>query len=74
MNNEKVEIASFNWLNDAQMACLELETHGIDAEMFEIGIAAANPLLGNTVGGVKIKVVQKDVEQAILKEYEKRKL
>ncbi|MBD3346531.1 MAG: hypothetical protein GF401_15865 [Chitinivibrionales bacterium] len=70
----KKEIASYNWLNEAEMARLELQIHGIEAEVVESGITAANPLLGSAVGGVKIRVEQSQAQEAadLLKEYDKR--
>jgi len=67
-------VAKYSWLNDAQLARIELKREGIESEIFDSEIAAANPLLGNAVGGIKLTVDEKDAIRAgeILQAYEQR--
>ncbi len=66
-------IASYFWINDAEMARIELEAMGIEAEIEDSEIAAANPFLSNATGGIKLKVKKKDIVAAseILRNIEK---
>jgi hypothetical protein len=72
--DERRVIASYQWINEAQMARIHLECHGVVAEVVDSEIAAANPLYANAVGGIKLTVPAQDAPEAekILKEYEKQ--
>ena len=72
---EKVEVATFDWINEAELARIFLEDNNIDVEIVDSQIAAADPLLANAVGGIKLKVINSDAEKAInlLVDYEKER-
>ena len=61
----QIIVATFNWINDAEMAKMLLEAESIQAEIFDSGITSANPLLANAVGGIKLKVNTYDANRAI---------
>lgn len=73
--NEYETVASYFWINDAQMAKIELEANGIECEIQDSELAAANPFLSNAAGGIKLNVRKKDINNArlILSEIEKNK-
>lgn len=65
-------IASYFWINDAELARIELESQGVEAKIEDSEIAAANPFLSNAAGGIKLKVRKDDILKAsqILKDIE----
>ncbi|MDR0308265.1 MAG: hypothetical protein LBI42_15735 [Chitinispirillales bacterium] len=62
---QKVNIAAFNWINEAEMARIFLENNDIEVEIVDSQIVAANPLLANAVGGIKLTVDKLHAEKAI---------
>ena len=55
---------------DAHILSARLESEGIECFIYDEHIVTQNPLLNQAVGGIKVKVYEKDVERskAILKE------
>ncbi len=70
---ERVEVATFDWINEAELVRIFLEDNDIEVEIVDSQIAAAYPLLANAVGGIKLKVKKEDAERAtdLLINYEK---
>jgi hypothetical protein len=65
MSSTKTAVASFFWLNEAELAKVLLESHGIAAELSDTGITSMDPLMGNAVGGIKLLVSDNQVAEAI---------
>lgn len=70
---QRIVIATFDWLNEAELARIFLENNDIDVEIADSNITAAYPLLGNALGGIKLSVNELQAEKAVelLTEYDK---
>lgn len=70
---ETITVASYDWLNEAEMMRIELEAHDIECEIADAEIVIAHPILANAVGGIKLKVPYADREKAkaLIKEIHK---
>jgi len=67
MNNKEslVLVASFHWINDAELARMMLESHEIKCEIGYNVIINVVPIYSNATGGIKLKVRQQDYNKAI---------
>jgi len=52
------------WIHEADLIKSRLELHGIAAFIPDEGMATANPLLGNAIGGIRVQVSDDDFAQA----------
>ena len=64
MREELVEVASFIWPLDADIAKSRLEADGIACFVFDEGVITMNWLYANAVWGVKLFVGANDLERA----------
>jgi len=67
MNNKEslVLVASFHWINDAELARMMLESYEIKCEIVYNVIINVVPIYSNATGGIKLKVRQQDYDKAI---------
>jgi len=67
---ERIIIKVVDNVIDAHILTTRLDAEGIESFIYDEHIVTQNPLLNQAVGGIKIKVYQKDVERSkeILKE------
>lgn len=59
-----ITVKTFNNVMDAHMAKAKLELEGVECCLFDEHLASVNPLLMQTIGGVKLKVDDSKLEQA----------
>jgi hypothetical protein len=64
MGEAWVTIATFMWRHEAELAKAHLEAADIEAALADEGIVAANPLLANAVGGIKLNVPRAEADRA----------
>ena len=57
-------VARVGWLHEADAIRMQLEAHGIRAFIPDEGMAGANPLLGQAMGGIRVQVDDADAEEA----------
>lgn len=57
-------VARVMWIHEADLIKSKLELHGINAFIPDEGMATANPLLGNAIGGIRVQVADGDFEAA----------
>jgi len=57
-------VARVLWIHEADLIKSKLELHGIQAFIPDEGMATANPLLGNAIGGIRVQVGDGDYELA----------
>jgi len=57
-------VARVMWIHEADLIKSKLELHGISAFIPDEGMATANPLLGNAIGGIRVQVGDDDYEEA----------
>jgi hypothetical protein len=62
--SELVIVAAFSHPHEAHLACSALQAAGLDAAVADAHIVAANWLVSNAVGGVKVVVRAEDVPAA----------
>jgi hypothetical protein len=69
---ELITIKTFDNAIDLHIVKVRLESEGITCFVFDENIVSVNPLYNITVGGIKLKVREEDIEHslAILKEIE----
>lgn len=60
-----ITVATFNDPLEAHIICGRLQADGIECFLADENIVQANWLYANAVGGVKLKVLQEDVEAAM---------
>lgn len=63
-NDELVIVASFFNIPDAYILKGKLETEGIPAVVNDEEMVSVNPFYSTALGGVKVRVLQKDYEKA----------
>lgn len=63
-NFEMVAVATTSQPMEATMIQVELGSHGIDSQLFSELTVAANPLLSNAIGGVRVLVSAQDFARA----------
>ncbi len=63
-NVEMVAVATASQTMDATMIQVELDSCGIDSQLYSELTVAANPLLSNAVGGIRILVSARDFARA----------
>ncbi len=59
-----VTVATFNTVMEAELAKTMLQAEGIEAFVADAHTISVNPLYSNALGGVKIQVAARDLEQA----------
>jgi hypothetical protein len=64
MSNDFVTIASYSFLPPAQLLKGELEAEGISCFINEVNTVGAMPFNGASLGGINVRVQQRDVERA----------
>ena len=64
-NTQMIVVATASQPMDATTIQVELGSMGIDSELDGEFTVAANPLLSNAIGGIKILVQSQDAEQAM---------
>lgn len=64
MKEALVTVVSFSTAPEAHLAKSKLEASGIDATVVDDQTVSINWLYSNAVGGVKVKVLKKDLERA----------
>ena len=60
-----ITIQTCNSAIDAHILQNTLEGEGIECYIFDENIVTVNPLYGNAVGGIKLKINEEDKENAI---------
>lgn len=63
-SDKMVIVGSYSWILDAQGVQMLLDAEGIECQLENEQIAAADPLLANAVGGIKLLVPAGSFEQA----------
>ena len=63
-NGEIVAVATASQPMEATMIQVELESHGIESQLYSELTVAANPLLSNAIGGVRVLVSAQDFARA----------
>jgi len=58
-------VARVGWLHEADAIRMQLEAHGIRAFIPDEGMAGANPLLGQAMGGIRVQVDDRDADEAL---------
>ena len=66
MRYDLVTVARYDSSICAHIVKAHLEGHGIVCFVFDANMVDLDPLLSNAVGGVKVKVREKDSEEALL--------
>jgi hypothetical protein len=66
MGTPGVTIATMPLRHEAELAKAHLEAAGVRAWLVDDGIVAANPLLANAVGWIKVQVAPDDEERALI--------
>ncbi|MDB3907523.1 DUF2007 domain-containing protein [Crocinitomicaceae bacterium] len=66
MSYDLVTVARYDSSIRAHIVKAHLEGHGIVCFVFDANMVDLDPLLSNAVGGVKVKVREKDSEEALL--------
>lgn len=64
MSDDLVTVGQYTMPQDAHLARVELESHGIDAFVRDEFIIVADPLYSNAIGGVRLDVPEEDAERA----------
>lgn len=62
--NDVVNVAAFQYVQEAELARMMLEEQGIQAELADDGVVGGFSLWSNAVGGVKVIVRRKDADRA----------
>ena len=65
MDEELVTVRNCNYLHEAEFIKSLLESDGIDAEIPDQYMAAVQPGLGGTIGGIRVTVRSSDLERAL---------
>jgi hypothetical protein len=58
-------VARVLWMHEADLLRARLEGGGIEVFIPDEGMATAQPLIGNTLGGIRIQVCDEDEERAL---------
>jgi hypothetical protein len=64
MDEELVTVRNCNYLHEAEFIKSLLDADGIDAEIPDQYMAAVQPGLGGTIGGIRVTVRSSDLERA----------
>ncbi|NQU41385.1 MAG: DUF2007 domain-containing protein [Lentisphaerae bacterium] len=60
----RVTLITANWIAEADALCTLLEADGIQAFIPDQSAVAANPLLANAFGGIRVQVDESDLPRA----------
>jgi len=57
-------LTTVNWITDADLLCLQLESKGIEARIPDQSTVTVQPFFGAALGGVRVQVRASDLEAA----------
>jgi hypothetical protein len=57
-------VAKVLWIHEADLIKAELDSHGIPAFIPDEGMAVTYPVMGNTLGGIRVQVNDEDEARA----------
>jgi Putative prokaryotic signal transducing protein len=64
MDDQLVTVRNCNYLHEAEFIKSVLEADGIDADIPDQYMAAVQPGLGGTIGGIRVTIRSSDLEKA----------